>query len=58
MKLDLLDFLDVALSLCEENLLVVSSHNVALHHGVRLADEFQTLVVQASLNDTVVELHD
>ena len=58
MELYLLDFLNSTLSFCKEDLFVVASHYVTSHHGLWLANYFQTLVVQTSLDDAVIKLHD
>lgn len=56
--MNLLNFLNSALSFCKEDLFVVASHYVTSHHGLWLTNDFQTLVVQASLDDAVIKLHD
>lgn len=56
MELDLVNFLCVAWSLGVEDSLVVAADDVSPQHGFRFTNDFEDLLVERSLYDTVIVL--
>ena len=54
----LLNLLCIARRLSVEDFFVIAADQVPSHHSLRLADDFELLLVHRSLNDAVAELDD